>query len=106
MKILRKQFSNIDWKKVKEDLEVAGSVGILSSIITAAKLKQSLGFSTRNSILGGLGVGIGLGALTHKLLGHDSYKLDNSEERNKKIESASKQFPWIIRIKHIIFFGI
>lgn len=32
MKILRKQFSNIDWKKVKEDLEVGGSVGLLSSI--------------------------------------------------------------------------
>lgn len=101
MKILRKQFSNIDWKKVKEDIEVAGGVGILSSIITATKLKQSLGFSTRNSILGGLGVGIGLGALTHKLLGHKSYTKDTVEkdkkeaEQNRKIEEASKTYPWI-----------
>lgn len=84
MKILRKQFSNIDWKKVKEDLEVVGGVGILSSIITAAKLKQSLGFSTRNSILGGLGVGIGLGALTHKILGHKSYTKDAVEKDKKR----------------------
>lgn len=102
MKIYRqKKFSDIDWRKVAEDIEVAGGVGILSSIITAAKLKQSLGFSTRNSILGGLGVGIGLGALTHKVLGHKSYTKDTVEkakkeaEQNRKIEEASKTYPWI-----------
>lgn len=95
MKILRKQFSNIDWKKVKEDLEVGGSVGLLSSIFGSYFLKEKLGLSKKASIIGGIGAGIGAAALTYKLLGHDSYKLDNSEERNKKIESASKQFPWI-----------
>lgn len=94
MKILRKQFSNIDWKKVKEDLEVGGSVGLLSSIFGSYFLEK-LGLSKKASIIGGIGAGIGVAALTYKLLGHDSYKLDNSEERNKKIESASKQFPWI-----------
>lgn len=73
MKILRKQFSNIDWKKVKEDLEVGGTVGLLSSIFGNYFLKEKLGLSKKASIIGGIGAGIGAAALTYKLLGHDSF---------------------------------
>lgn len=101
MIIRRKQFSNIDWGKVKEDLEVSGTVGLLSSIFGGYYLKEKLGLSKKASIIGGIGAGIGAAALTYKLLGHDSYTSEEAEQKKKeieqgrKIEEASKTYPWI-----------
>ena len=101
----QKNFSNIDWKKVSDDVVNVGGSGILGTIFGSYYLKKELGLSTKSSVLGGIGAGIGTAALIYKFLGHKSYAKDKdisiSEEKkreaelDRKIEEASKTYPWI-----------
>lgn len=105
MKIFRqKKFSNIDWGKVQDDVVNVGGSGLLGTIFGSYYLRKELGLSKKASVIGGIGAGIGTAALVYKLLGHKSYAKDKviiSEEKkrdaeqNRKIEEASKTYPWI-----------